>query len=245
MDANFSKSVQDDGKQKGWFSKSLFSRIHSLNGEKIILSWLCYSPATGRAFCFTCKLFAFHETMPSVVSDMSTGKMLLHESKSTKTVSHGAASLALFNRADAKNQMDNQLAQQYKAEIVYATAVLERVVAVITFLAESGSRFRGHDERLGSVHNGNFLGALESPAKFDPFIAAHIEKHGEQGRGTVSYLSSTICNELINIMGGKVLRFITDEVKEGKYFCLTVDSTPDISHVDCPLAFCDMFWKVV
>ena len=56
IDANFSKSVQDDGKQKKWFSRSLFSRTHSLNSEKIPRSWLCYSRATGRAFCFTCKL---------------------------------------------------------------------------------------------------------------------------------------------------------------------------------------------
>ena len=60
MDANFSKSVQDNGKQKRWFSKSLSFRIDSLNGAKILRSWLCYSPMTGRAFCFTCKLFTSH-----------------------------------------------------------------------------------------------------------------------------------------------------------------------------------------
>ncbi len=43
------------------------------------------------------------------------------------------------------------------------------------------------------------------------------------------FISSTICNELIV----KVRKFITDQVKETKYFSLTVDSTPDISHIDC------------
>ena len=56
--ANFFKSVQDDGKQKRWFSRSVFSRTHSFNDEKILRSWLCYSPATGRSFCFTCKLLS-------------------------------------------------------------------------------------------------------------------------------------------------------------------------------------------
>ena len=60
MDANFSKSVQDNGKQKRWFSKSLSSRIDSLNGAKILRSWLCYLPMTGHAFCFACKLFTSH-----------------------------------------------------------------------------------------------------------------------------------------------------------------------------------------
>ena len=48
----------------------------------------------------------------------------------------------------------------------------------------------------------------------------------------MSFISSTICNELIDIMGEKVRKLITDQVKETKYFSLTVDSTPDISHID-------------
>ena len=128
--------------------------------------------------------------------------------------------------------MDNKLLEQQKSEIAYSSMVLERVVAVIKHLAERGLSFRGHDERLGSVHNRNFLGTLELLAQFDPFIAAHIEKYGGKGKGSVSFISSTICNELIDILGKKVKKTIIDQVKEAKYFSLTVDSTPDISHVD-------------
>ena len=99
-------------------------------------------------------------------------------------------------------------------------------------MAERGLSFRGDHELLGSVHNGNYLGTLELFAQFGPFIAAHIEKYGGTGKGSVSFISSTICNALIDIMGGKVRKFIIDQVKETKYFSLTVDSTPDISHVD-------------
>ena len=92
--------------------------------------------------------------------------------------------------------------------------------------------FREHDKLLRSVHNGNYLGTLELLAQLDPFIAVYIEKYGGKGKGSVSLISSTICNELIDIMGGKVRKFIIGQVKETKYFSLTVDSTPDISHVD-------------
>jgi hypothetical protein len=109
----------------------------------------------------------------------------------------------MFNRFDAKNRVDNKLLEQQKAEIAYSSAVLERVVAVIKHLAERGLSFRGHDELLGSVHNGNYLGTLEFLAQFDPSIAAHIEKYGGKGKGSVSFISSTICNELIDIMGEK------------------------------------------
>lgn len=94
-----------------------------------------------------------------------------------------------------------------------------------------------HDELIGSVHNGNYLGILELIAEFDPFLAAHIEKQSalqqeKRGRGSVSYLSSTICEELIAQMGEQVLAQITDEIKAAKYFSVSIDSTPDASKID-------------
>ena len=41
-----------------------------------------------------------------------------------------------------------------------------------------------------------------------------------------------MCDELIYLMGNKVLQRIIEEVHKAKYFSFTVDSTPDISHVD-------------
>ncbi|GFV52585.1 zinc finger MYM-type protein 1 [Trichonephila clavipes] len=37
--------------------------------------------------------------------------------------------------------------------------------------------FRGTEEGFGSPHNGNFMGALELLAEFDPFICEHIEHY--------------------------------------------------------------------
>ena len=49
--------------------------------------------------------------------------------------------------------------------------------------------------------NGNYLGILELIAEYDPFLSSHTAKDGNQGRGKASYLSSTICEEVIEIMG--------------------------------------------
>lgn len=78
----------------------------------------------------------------------------------------------------------------------YWKAVLHRVVEVIKFLGTKGLSFRGDNEQFNKINNGNFLGTLELLAKFDPFIAQHIEKYGNRGKGTPSYLSSTIYEEL-------------------------------------------------
>ena len=46
------------------------------------------------------------------------------------------------------------------------------------------------------------------------------------------HLSSTICEELIALMGQAALTSIVNEMKEAKYYSVPIDSTPDIYHVD-------------
>ena len=48
----------------------------------------------------------------------------------------------------------------------------------------------------------------------------------------VSYLSSIICNEFVELMAKIVLSNIISVVKTAKYFAISVDLTPDVSHVD-------------
>lgn len=72
--------------------------------------------------------------------------------------------------------------------------------------------------------------SLERLAEFDPFLNTHIKHHGKKGRDSMSYLSSKICDEIIDIIAEKVIGTIFTEIKQAKYF--SVDSTPVISHVD-------------
>lgn len=68
--------------------------------------------------------------------------------------------------------------------------------------------------------------------EFDPFLKEHIERCGNAGRGKPSYLSSNTCLEFIELMGKQVLSEIIRRIKEAKYFSMSVDSTPDVSHND-------------
>lgn len=49
------------------------------------------------------------------------------------------------------------------------------------------------------------MGVLEVISEFDPFLKAHIEKYGNAGKGTPSYLLLTTCLECIEPMGEQVL----------------------------------------
>nr|XP_047134219.1 uncharacterized protein LOC124812142 [Hydra vulgaris] len=124
------------------------------------------------------------------------------------------------------------LKYQEETEINYWKNVLTRVVAVVKSLSSRGMSFRGDDDRFGSVHNGNFIMSLELIAQFDPFLAQHIEKFGNKGKGSTSYLSFNKYEQFISIMADNVIQQMVKEIKEAKYFSISIESTPDISHVD-------------
>jgi hypothetical protein len=128
--------------------------------------------------------------------------------------------------------LDRVLADEIEKQKNYWREVLKRVVSTVKFLAVRGLAFRGSVEKFSSPSNGNFLGCLELLAEYDPFLAAHIERYGNAGRGTASYISSTTCDEFIELMTSHVKKTILDELKIAKYFSFSVDSTPDITHVD-------------
>ena len=51
-----------------------------------------------------------------------------------------------------------------------------RILNVIVFLGERGLDIRETSQRLGDVHNGNFLGLLELLANYDPLLQEHVIK---------------------------------------------------------------------
>ena len=114
--------------------------------------------------------------------------------------------------------IDGKLKEQCVQEEAYWREVLKRVVSVITFLAERGLSFRGDNQIIGSSRNGNFLGILELLSQFDPFLAEHMRKYGNMRKGTTSYLSTTVCEELITVVGQRVLSEIILPVQKEKYF---------------------------
>uniref|UniRef100_A0A3B3TM85 DUF4371 domain-containing protein n=1 Tax=Poecilia latipinna TaxID=48699 RepID=A0A3B3TM85_9TELE len=205
MNVGFQASERVYKHQKRHFSKSHFKR-KMLNGEHIERPWLLYSPSTGAAFCFACRIFSNANTQSNFETVSVTGT--------------------------ASGRIDTELQKQFESECSYWTEVLRRVVSVVKFLAERGLALRGASDKFGRTDNGNYLGILELISEFDPFLKSHIEKYGNAGSGKPSYLSSQTCEEFIQLMGDRVLSEIVSEVKMAKYFSISVDSTPDVAHVD-------------
>ncbi|GAB0098330.1 zinc finger MYM-type protein 1-like [Sergentomyia squamirostris] len=145
---------------------------------------------------------------------------------------HKEASITFRTRRKEGTSVCRSLEKQAKDTKIYNIEVLKRVVEVIKYLGERGYAFHGDDAIIGSPHNGNFLGIIELISKFDPFLAEHLAKHANKGRGHVNYLSKTIVEQLIKIMAKRVRKEIVSRIKRAKYFSISVDSSPDESHVD-------------
>lgn len=101
-------------------------------------------------------------------------------------------------------------------------------MVVTKTLAMRGLAFRGDSDKIENQHNGNFLMSMKLIAHFDSFLASHISKNTNKGKGSISYLSFHMYEQFITLMGDLMLENIVKEVQTAVYFSIIVDSTPDI-----------------
>lgn len=211
-------------------------RCQNHNGEIVNRNWLCFSPSKGCVYCFTCRLMCSNTENSEALlssnefSDWKHSQERLHSHE--QSTEHLTATIAFNKRLKSIGRIDMELTQQVERQAQYWRLVLKRVINVIKFIAEHGLAFRGDNELVGSPRNGNFLGILELIAQFDNFLEQHIKNRASCGKGHTSYLSSTIMEEIICVMGEQVLGEIISQVKKSKYYSISLDSTPDAAHID-------------
>jgi hypothetical protein len=75
------------------------------------------------------------------------------------------------------------------------------------------------------VRNGNYLGITELLSQLGPFFCEYINKYGKAGKEIPSYLSVTICEEIVQLMSSKVLPAIANETQNKNIFLIFVNST--------------------
>ncbi|XP_065654727.1 zinc finger MYM-type protein 1-like [Hydra vulgaris] len=152
-------------------------------------------------FCAPCYLFGGIASFATVgFSNWKKGEEKIKRHENSQH--HKLCGMNMKERKEALNRVYQKLKYQVETEINYSKNVLTRVVAVVKSYSSRGMSFRGDDDRFGTVHNGNFMMSLGLIAQFDPFLAQHIEKFGNKGKGSKSYLSFNIYEQFISIMAG-------------------------------------------
>ena len=221
---------EKEGNIKRRCKLSMFERKVK-NGDVMKRSWLCFSPITGKLYCFQCKLFITTKTQftREGYCDWKNAHSRLEEHE--KSNAHLEAVYNFTMRSSMAGMVDLSLKKQIEVERNYWKNLLKKIISVIIFLAERNLPFRGDHETLGASNNGNFLGTIELLLLYDDFLKAHLLKYSQRGTGNVSYLSSDIYEELIKIINIRLLNKIIENVKKSRYYSISVDSTTDVSDV--------------
>ena len=131
LDKDLHKSARSYTSKTRYVQRKFFVRWLA-NEESVTRDWLVYSPSTGNVYCYVCKLFR-----------------------------SGSDSFSLNGVNDWKNAHRMTTHERSDSHLVAVNKGFERIVAVVTFLAERGQPFRGHTELFGQKYNGNYLGLLE------------------------------------------------------------------------------------
>lgn len=94
-------------------------------------------------------------------------------------------------------------------------------------LASCNLAFRGHREQIGKTNSGNILAIIELLAEYDPVLHELLSENKNQ-----KYLSPTILNELIQVLGDNVKTDIVRDINDAMFYSMIFYTTPDITKKD-------------
>ena len=99
--------------------------------------------------------------------------------------------------------------------------MLMKLLQAIQYLSCQGLPLRGHREDAESL-SGNLYQLLLLQAKYCPEMISWINKR--------EYISPEIINDIISLMGNRVLHNILTDVRESLWYSVIVDEATDVSH---------------
>ena len=241
IDSKFKEVVRPGSSTKGEsrkLTKSWFYRTLP-NGEKLLRTWMAYSPSKEALFCFSCKLFEVSNSNFASKDGFKNWwklnpKVRDHE-QSNSHIKAFAAWKELEIRLTHGKAIDHVEQELIENEAKKWRQILYRLLDIIKFLAKQNLAFCGHRETLeesAEMNSGNFLELVKLLSKYDPVLREHVLRVTLGKPHSLSYLSPQIQNEFVNCLGDLVRTKIIEQVRNSKYYCIIFDSTPDISHKD-------------
>jgi len=230
---DFSKSERDGRTlTKDWFYKVL------KNGSKVKRSFLAYSETKNSLYCISCRMFSHMFSHESKMSSLAKEEGLANwkklsdkipEHENSSNHKHYFCTWKSLETSLGMGGIDKELQDAIQKEETHWKEVLHCIVDAILYLAKQGSPFRGTNERCDfeNPSSGKFLNTIALLSHYNVPLQKHIERHK---KGQISYFSSDIQDEFLDIIADKIRQDIIQNVKKAKYFALMFDCTPDISN---------------
>ena len=99
-------------------TKTNFTRTHSLTGESVDLSWLCYSESVGKIFCFPCKLIS-HD-LSHFTEDFNDWRNVRSSiGAHNRSPQHIKSLTDITSRRSIESTIDSSLTKQYEDQCSY------------------------------------------------------------------------------------------------------------------------------
>ena len=223
--------ILDSSKQQQFYRKQCghSQKSHSRTIQAAwykVHPWISVCTTRYKVFCATCLnaldqcLLSKTNKSPFVGKGFCNWKNALakfceHEASSF----HKEAVLKLAARQGVG--IDAQLSVQLCNEQKHHRAMLMKLFEAIKYLGRQGLALRGHNEDTVDV-GGNLYRLLLLQAKECPEMITWLEKK--------EYISPTIVNEVINLMGQSVLRMLLSDASVSLWYSVIADEATDISH---------------
>jgi len=211
-----------------WFKKQL------PNSETIDRNWLIYSKNKNALFCFPCCLFEYRQSQIPLIANRQEGfsdwkninRIEDHET-SPDHRKYFVQWKTLEARLKNSQSIDKSLQNAIFLEKERWRHILRVILNSILFCAKNNLGLRGSTSEIGVQGSGVFLDIVELLSKYDKTLEELISNHTKR---SVNYLSPTIQNEFVNLLGKKVRNEILSRIRKSKYYSLLFDCTPDVSH---------------
>ncbi|KAL4152763.1 hypothetical protein QTP88_000596 [Uroleucon formosanum] len=223
--SKFPHNKQNRSFQTNWYLKIMPGNIH------VRRDWLSYSIVNDKIYCHSCIIFGRNVKKAWVKDGFSAWHkaiecMKLHEISEA----HVSAALKLKLRQTAlpiiplmrENELQNTM---YNREIVKA------LIDVSLFLAQNCVAFRGHRESWSNIGNqGNFLELTKILSKYSSPLASYLESlKNSVKKPEINFTSKLRQNQIINSISTSIKARIKEELKDAKFFSVSMDSTFDLS----------------
>jgi hypothetical protein len=202
--------------------------------------WLAYSQCLDGAFCLPCAVMCSSEIRSKLgkfVNAPFINWNKIHEAakKHQQNSYHHEAIQAAKNLklsiSNPESGVDVLVDKEKEKNIEKNRKVLKSVAEAILFCARQCIALRGDHEDLvdESINSGNFLALLRLLAKHDPLLQEHLDLNLHKSNS--QYISPTIQNELIEIMGNDIIRKdLIEEIKAADFYAVMADEVTSHNH---------------
>eukprot|EP00102_Acyrthosiphon_pisum_P013760 XP_008183460.1 PREDICTED: zinc finger MYM-type protein 1-like [Acyrthosiphon pisum] len=187
------------------------------------------------AFCFVCRTFGSENSGENIwiKSGFNNWQKFLVKSKkhsSTSTHLTNLSKMCAYKSSLKTGSVVTQLSSAHKKQVEINRKYMSSLIDVVLYLAKQGISFRGHNENLDSLNQGNYKEMCHMVfSKFMPDLKNVYENK-------INHTSWKVQDEIIKISADLIKEIIVEEIVVSGNFALMVDEAR--SHKEEQLSVC-------